>query len=159
MTSLDEFEALLAGERHLGVLVTTAPDRGDPQVSIVNVGLIPHPVTGQRVVALVGRVGAKLTNLRRHRRATVVVRAGWQWAAARGAVELSGPNDADLGIDVDRQRQLLRDIYDAAGGHHPDPNAYDAAMLGERRCAVLIHPERCWSNPAGSEHLEPQDSP
>ena len=32
-------------------------------------------------------------------------------------------------------------------------------MLDERRCAVLIHPDRIWSNPTGSDHLEPEDTP
>jgi hypothetical protein len=69
--------------------------------------------------------------------------------AARGPVELSGPDDPGLGLDADRQRQLLRDIYHAAGGQHPDLDAYDQAMLDARRCAVLIRPDHLWTNPTG----------
>ncbi len=77
---------------------------------------------------------------------------------ASGPVELSGPDDPNPAFDDKSQRQLLRDIYHAVGGHHPDLDAYDRAMLDERRCAVIIHPTRTWTNPTGSEHLEPQDT-
>jgi len=152
-------EQQLADDRHLAVFITTSVDCAEPQVSVVNAAVIDHPTSGERVIALVARRGAKLTNLRRHARATIVARAGWEWAAASGPVELSGPDDPNPGIDPEAQRQLLRDIYHAAGGHHPDLDAYDLAMLDERRCVVIIHPTRTWTNSAGSEHLEPQDTP
>lgn len=162
-TDLDDglglVEQRLAEDRHLAVFITTSGERLDPQVSVVNAAVIDHPMSGERVIALVARRGAKLSNLRRHARATIVVRAGWEWAAAAGPVELSGPDDPNPAFDDAIQRQLLRDIYHAAGGHHPDLDAYDRAMLDERRCAVIIHPTRTWTNPTGSEHLEPQDTP
>ncbi len=153
----------LGGDRNLAVLVTTPLPRAthpapDPQVAVVNASVIPHPVSGELVVALVARQGAKLGNLRAHPRATVVARAGWEWVAAAGPVELIGPDDPYPDVDADRRRLLLRDIYLAAGGHHPDLEAYDAAMLAERRTAVLVTPERIWSNPPGSEHREPEES-
>jgi len=155
MIDLTPFRHALDGDQHLVVLVTTRPDAADPQVAVVNAAIIDHPSTGQPVVAVVARPGAKLSNLRRHRRATMVARAGWEWAAVRGRVELFGPDD-DLALDPDFQRNLLRSIYLAAGGQHPDLETYDGIMATERRCAVLLHPEHCWSNPPGSEHLEPE---
>lgn len=54
-----------AGESWLAVLVTTRED-GRPAVSVVNAGVLPHPVTGAPTVALVSRgATAKLANLRR----------------------------------------------------------------------------------------------
>jgi hypothetical protein len=50
------------------------------------------------------------------------------------------------------------DIYHAAGGQHPDLNHYGDVMVAERRCAVLLRPQRFWSNPPGSEHLEPANT-
>lgn len=149
-----------AGEnRSLATLITTNPHSPDPQVSVVNATVIEHPVTGDDVVAFVGRVGAKLTNLRITPRATLVFQAGWEWVAVRGPVELSGPDDANPGIDAESQRQLLRTIYTTAGGHHPNLDDYDHAMGVERRCAVLVDPERIWTNPPGSEHQEPGETP
>lgn len=42
---------------------------------------------------------------------------------------------------------LLRDVYHAAGGVHPDLAAYDAEMVADRRTAVLITPDHFTSNP------------
>ena len=145
----------LSENLHLAVAVTTDPDRDDPQVSLVNAALVAHPVTGATVVGFVARRGRKLANLRRRPRVTLVVTAGWEWVAVSGPVELSGPDDPHPAIDAGAQRRLLRDVYHAAGGQHPDLDTYDRVMVDERRCAVLVHPERIWTNPRGSEHLEP----
>ena len=153
---LDLVQRRLSENNSLAVLVTTHPDRGEPQVAVVNTAVIDDPLTGQPRVAFVGRRGAKLANLRRNPVATLVVHAGWEWVAVAGAVELYGPDEPDAPLDAAAQRQLLRDIYLAAGGHHPDLDAYDQTMLDERRCAVLVTPSRIWTNPAGSEHIEPE---
>jgi len=76
-----------------------------------------------------------------------VLRAGWQWAAAEGAAELAGPDDPMDGIGAERLRVLLREIFTAAGGSHDDWDTYDRVMAEERRTAVLISPERVYSNP------------
>jgi len=139
-----------AAEHWLAVLVTSGRDA--PSVSVVNAGVLPHPVTGDPTVAFVARgATAKLTNLRRDPRATLVFRSGWEWVAARGPVELAGPDDPLAGVDL---RQLLRDIYLAAGGEHPDLDEYDRAMAAERRTAVLLKPARFTTNPPGTEHVE-----
>lgn len=152
---IDLLRQRLAADRHLGVLITGSPNSTDPQVAVVNAAIITHPETRLLVLALVARTGAKLGNLRRQPRATLVVRDGWEWIAARGPVELSGPDDPNAFFNANNQRQLSRDIFHAAGGRHNDLDEYDRVMLAERRCAVLISLERIWSNPPGSEHLEP----
>ena len=56
--------------------------------SIANAGVLGHPLTGRKVVGLVfGGDARKLRYLRNQRRATVTLRAGWQWAAAEGPLE------------------------------------------------------------------------
>jgi hypothetical protein len=39
------------------------------------------------------------------------------------------------------------EIFTAAGGTHDDFGEYDRVMLAERRTAVLVYPERVYSNP------------
>ncbi len=158
--SIDDGLALVreigGADRWLGVLVT-AHD-GQPQVSVVNAGVLPHPVSGAPCVALVARGRtAKLRNLRRQPRATIVFRAGWEWVSVEGPVELAGPDDPLPGLASERIPQLLRDIYHAAGGEHSDLDEYDRAMAADRRTAVLIAPARIVSNPRGSEHKEPSE--
>jgi hypothetical protein len=61
-------------------------------------------------------------------------------------VQLIGPDDPADGVDAERLRVLLREVFTAAGGSHDDWDAYDAVMARERRTAVLITPERVYSN-------------
>jgi hypothetical protein len=70
--------------------------------------------------------------------------AGWRWAAVEGPVELAGPDDPVDGVEAERLRLLLREIYTAAGGTHDDFSAYDEAMIAERRVAVLLTPARVY---------------
>lgn len=142
-------------ERWLAVLVTKRPD-GEPGVSLVNAAIVPHPVTGERVLAFVSRGRtAKLRNLRANPKATLVFRAGWEWIAVTGPVELAGPDDELTGLSPAAIPQLLRDIYLAADGQHPDLDEYDRAMREDRRTAVLLRPAHFSSNPPGTEHKEP----
>ena len=146
MTDLADFVALVGGDRGLGVVSTLRPDT-TIQSSVVNVGVLPHPVTGEQVVAFVSQGRARrLGYLRARPRATVVLRSGWQWAAAEGAVQLCGPDDPLPGVDAERLRVLLREIFTAAGGTHDDWDTYDATMAAERRTAVLVTPDRVYSN-------------
>ena len=107
----------------------------------------PHPLTDAPTVGLVavGRA-RKVALLRAHPRATATLRAGWQWAAVDGPVELVGPDDPMPSISADRLRLLLREIFTAAGGTHDDWDTYDRVMAAERRTAVLITPERLYTN-------------
>jgi PPOX class probable F420-dependent enzyme len=138
---------LAQNENWLAVLVTTRPS-GEPSVSVVNAGILSHPVTGEPAVALVSQADtAKLANLRANPQATLVFRSGWQWIAVSGPTELAGPDDPHPDLDDDGLRRLLRDIYHAAGGEHPDLDEYDRTMAADRRAAVLIAPTRFTTNP------------
>jgi PPOX class probable F420-dependent enzyme len=143
-----EYLRELAGRDHgLAVVVTQRPD-GSPQTSIANAGVLAHPVSGDAVVGIVVRGDThKHENLRRRPRATVVFRAGWEWVAVEGPVDLAGPDDALPEFDGGRVPQLLRDVFRAAGGTHEDWDEYDRVMADEHRLAVLVRPERVYSNP------------
>jgi PPOX class probable F420-dependent enzyme len=146
MTGLSQFAGLVAGDHGLAVVSVARPD-GSVASSVVNAGVLSHPVSGGQVVGIVARGDSrKLAYLRALPRATVVLRAGWQWAAAEGLAELAGPDDQLAGIDAERLRMLLREIFTAAGGSHDDWEGYDRVMAAERRTAVLISPDRVYSN-------------
>ena len=147
MADIEDFRRLIAGDHGL-VVVSTLRDDGTIASSVVNAGVLPHPGTGQAVVGMVLIGGTrKLDRLRKRPYANVVVRAGWQWASAEGRIELAGPDDPMPGIDAERVRLLLREIFTAAGGTHEDFRTYDRVMREERRAAVFLHPERVYSNP------------
>src|SRR4051812_18308872 len=125
MTDLTGFSRLVAADQGLCVVSTARAD-GSVQSSVVNAGVLRHPVNGHEGVGFVVREGAhKLANLRARPRATIVVRVGWQWATAEGPVEIAGPADALPGLTGDGLRTLLRAIFTAAGGSHDDWAAYD----------------------------------
>lgn len=147
VTDITDFGRLTAADHGL-VVVSTLRDDGSIASSVVNAGVLPHPLTGVTVIAMVIMGGTrKLGNLRKRPYASVVVRAGWQWVAAEGRAELAGPDDPMPGIDEERLRMLLREIFTAAGGTHEDFETYDRVMLAERRTAVFVEPERIYANP------------
>jgi PPOX class probable F420-dependent enzyme len=150
MTELSAFHDLVPLDHGLCV-ISTFRATGGIQSTVVNAGVLAHPLTGAPVVGLVSRGGSrKLDNLRADPRATIVVRAGWQWAAVEGDAELVGPDDPTPDIDDEALRQLRRDVFRAAGGTHDDWDTYDRVMAEERRAAVLISPRRVYSNPPTS---------
>ena len=120
MVDLEPFARLVSGDHGLAVVALARPD-GTAHASVTNAGVLPHPVTGAPVVGIVANGSSrKLAYLREHPRATVVLRADWQWAAVEGPVELAGPDDPLPGIGAERLRLLLREIFTAAGGTHDD---------------------------------------
>ncbi len=145
MTTLDDVLALAQAEQFLTVVATLRAD-ATIQSSLVNVGVLPHPVTGARVVALVTYGPAKLRNLRARPQITLTVRSGWRWATVEGEAELVGPDDPHPEVDPERLRLLLRAVFTAAGGTHDDWDAYDAEMVEQRRTVVLVTPRRIYSN-------------
>ncbi len=128
-------------------MVSTTRADGTVQSSLVNAGVLDHPGSGERVVGMVVQGGTrKLDNLRARGHMTVVVRAGWQWAAVEGPVWIAGPDDPAPGIDAERLRSLLREVFTAAGGTHEDFDEYDRVMAAERRAVVLVVPKRIYGN-------------
>jgi PPOX class probable F420-dependent enzyme len=146
MTDLSTFTALVPREHGLSVVVTRRAD-GSPRTSVVNAGVMPHPATGQLVVAFVsGGSARRLADLRADPSISVVIRVSWEWATAEGTAELIGPDDPHPDVDDERLRVLLREVFTAAGGTHGDWDEYDRVMREDRRTVVLVDVAKLYSN-------------
>lgn len=145
MADLSIFAELVPLDHGLCTLSTLRGD-GSIQSSVVNAGVLEHPIRHRQVVGLVAIGGSrKLRHLRADPRAAIVARAGWRWATVEGEAEIIGPDDPHPDLDGEALRMLLRDIFRAAGGTHDDWATYDQVMAQERRAAVLIDPRRVYS--------------
>ncbi|OBK55508.1 PPOX class F420-dependent oxidoreductase [Mycobacterium kubicae] len=145
-TTLSDAVSLAAAESGLAVVSTVRAD-GTVQASLVNVGLLSHPASGEQVLGFTTYGKVKLANLRARPQLAVTFRSGWQWATVEGRAELVGPDDAQPWLtDTDQLRLLLREVFTAAGGTHDDWDTYDRVMTQERRAVVLIEPTRVYSN-------------
>ena len=143
---LDEVRSKLSIETGLAEVITTRQN-GRPLVALINAGIIAHPVTGDEAVAFVsGGSAARLKHLRRDPQITMAVRRGWNWSGIDGVAELAGPNDPHSAIAAEAVPQLLRQIFQAAGGTHDDYDEFDRAMAADERCAVIITPQRIYGN-------------
>jgi PPOX class probable F420-dependent enzyme len=150
VTDLAAFAELVPLDHGLCVISTLRAE-GTVQSSVVNAGVLRHPLRDEQVVGLVALGGSrKLRHLRTEPRATIVARAGWRWATVEGEAEIIGPDDPHPDLDGEAVRLLLRDIFRAAGGTHDDWDTYDRVMAEERRAAVLITPRRLYTNPQTS---------
>ncbi|WP_007512899.1 TIGR03618 family F420-dependent PPOX class oxidoreductase [Pseudofrankia saprophytica] len=145
MTTIDDLAALGRAENGLAVISTV---RGDQtiQSSVVNVGVLTHPLTGETVLGFVTYGKVKLANLRARPQLTATVRSGWQWATVEGRAELIGPDDPSPDVDAERLRLMLREVFTSAGGTHDDWDEYDRVMAEQRRTAVFVRPDRVYSN-------------
>jgi PPOX class probable F420-dependent enzyme len=145
MTTLQDVAELGGREKFLAVVATLRSDL-TVQSSVVNAGVLEHPFDGEGVVGFVTYGRSKLRNLRVRPQITVTFRSGWTWAAVEGLAELIGPDDPKPGVDAERLRLLLREVFTAAGGTHDDWDAYDREMAEQRRTVVLVAPTRIYSN-------------
>jgi len=110
-------------------------------------GYFTAAATNFNVVGFVAIGGSsKLLYLRAWPIATIVVRVGREWVAVEGETTLIGPQDPDPRLSEWDRKQLLRDVFSAAGGTHDDWDAYDRAMAEEGRTVVLISPGRMYTN-------------
>jgi hypothetical protein len=137
-----------ARESGLVVVVTSRVDGSFP-ATVVNAGVLDHPVTGELAVGFVMRgYSRKLANLRARPQATVLFRSGWEWVAVEGTADLAGPDDLVEGMQVRDIPVLLRAVYAAAvGGTVDDWADLDANFAEKRHTAVLVRPVRIYSNP------------
>jgi PPOX class probable F420-dependent enzyme len=145
VVSLDEFATLGRREHGLAVVSTVRAD-GTVQSSLVNAGVMPHPITGEPSFVFVTYGRVKLANLRRHPQLAATFRSGWEWASVEGRAEIVGPDDPHPAVDGERLRLLLREAFVSAGGTHDNWAEYDRVMAEQRRAVVLVKPERIYSN-------------
>ena len=121
-------------ENHNAV-ITTYRHNGSAQMSIVTCG--PY---GDGVAFTVSGVPAKLANLRRDPRCSILVSQPdwWGYVVLQGTARLYSPGHTD----PEELRHVLRDVYQAASGHpHPDWDDYDRAVAADSRSAIIVVPE------------------
>ncbi len=147
VVSLDRVQELAGRESGLAVVFVSRSD-GSGHASVVNAGVLDHPITSEPTVGFVARGGArKLARLRARPRVTVVFRSGWEWVAVEGDAELVGPDDSFEDLAPGDVAGLLRAVYAAAvGGAQDDWAELDSVMAAEGHTAVLIRPRRVYSN-------------
>jgi PPOX class probable F420-dependent enzyme len=143
MNSLDSFVTVARQVNYLAVVSTLRAD-DTIQSTLVNVGVLPSPFGSERVLAFVTYGKVKLANLRMRPQLTVTSVSGWRWSTVEGRAAIVGPDDPHDGVDAERLRLLLRQVFEAAGGTHEDWAEYDRVMRDERRAAVLVTPTRVY---------------
>ena len=142
MSGLEDFARLVDGDHGLCVVSTLRPDedhrlvggeRGRPAASgDRQPGRRPgqprrRAAAGAPAGPAAGRGGRR--------------RAGWPWAAVEGPAGWPAPT-TENGVDAERLRLLLREIFTTARQRADDFDAYDRVMASERRVAVLVSPAR-----------------
>ena len=147
VTDLAPFADLVALDHGLSVVVTLRADH-TPHTTVVNAGVLSHLSAVPRRSGSWRRAEPANSPTCVDPTIAVVVRAGWQWTAVEGSAQLIGPDDPHPDVNGEQLRLLLRDIFTAAGGTHDDWATYDQVMRDERRTAVLVSPNRVYSNPA-----------
>ena len=147
MSDIEIFSNYLSEETGLATVSTTQAD-GRILSTVVNCGIIEHPLTGDTCVAFVsGGNAARLKHVDRGSQVTVSVRRGWSWSSATGPADLIRPESLPEGINAEEMRLLLREVFHAAGGVHDDLEEYDRAMAEEKRVVVCVIPDRILGNP------------
>jgi PPOX class probable F420-dependent enzyme len=129
----NELVAILTGS-NLGTLATIRRD-GGPQLSNVNYcydverALIRISLTDGR---------AKVANMRRDPRASLLVNAnrGWQFAVADATVDLSAVAESR---DDEAVEELIEVYRLVRGEEHPDWDDYRRAMVEDRRLVGRLH--------------------
>ena len=103
MSDIEEVRAYLAKENGLATVSTTQAD-GRVLSSVVNCGVIDHPLTCVPCVALVSAGGAvRLSHVRRGSQVTIAIRRGWTWRSVTGPADLIGP-DGSCCVKCSKQR-------------------------------------------------------
>jgi PPOX class probable F420-dependent enzyme len=120
--------------------IATLRRSGIPQLSVVTYAWYPDE-DGRALVRVSTTDGrAKVANLRRDPRASLLVERGWAYAAVEGRVELSPVSTDPHDETVEELVRLYRD----ANGEHPDWDDYRRAMVTDRRLVVRLVVDRAY---------------
>ncbi len=130
-------------QRNVGALATIKRD-GRPQLSNVSytydveTKLVRMSLTGDR---------AKVANLRRDPRASMLVQSsdGWTYAVVEGDVTMSEPAAR---VDDATVEELIDVFRTVAGKEHPDWDEYRQAMVDDRRLVARITVTHAYGLPA-----------
>ncbi len=130
----DDIAGLVASRQN-GTLATLRRD-GRPQLSVVTYAW--YADDGGRQIVRISTVDgrAKVANLRRDPRASVLVtdESGWSYAVLDGTVELSPVAQSQ---DDETVEELIR-LYRDANGEHPDWADYRRAMVDDHRLVARL---------------------
>jgi len=139
---LDPDLLALAGSRNLGTLATVKRD-GRPQLSAVNFTLDPSAAGGPLVRVSVVAGTAKVANLRRDPRGSLMVstREGWSYAVLEGSADLSPVAVARDDATVEELVEVYRLVR---GEDHPDWEDYRRAMVADHRLVLRLRVERVY---------------
>ncbi|GAA2733670.1 PPOX class F420-dependent oxidoreductase [Pedococcus aerophilus] len=139
---LDPSLLSLAADHHLGSLAALKRD-GRPQLSVVNYAFDPTAQDGPLVRVSVVDGRAKVANLRRDPRASLLVTSGdgWSYAVLEGDAELSPVARSQDDATVDELVELYRTIR---GEDHPDWDEYRTAMVADRRLVLRLRVTRVY---------------
>jgi PPOX class probable F420-dependent enzyme len=126
----------LAASRDVGALAALKRD-GRPQLSMVNFALDLEAPAGPTVRASVVDRRAKVANLRRDPRASLLVTSpdGWSYAVLEGDVSFSPVARATDDPTVDELVELYRTIRRT---EHPDWDDYRRAMVADGRLVLTL---------------------
>jgi len=146
MGSLDDVQRFLSLENGLATVSTNQIDGGILS-SVVNCGVIPHPITQDLCVAFVS-VGeaARLKHVERGSKVTIAIRREWKWISVSGKATLLGPDSLQENFNTESLRLLLREVFIAAGGTHDNFEEYDHVMASEKRVVVCVEIDRILGN-------------
>ncbi len=143
MTDLADVSRLAGADHHLAVFAVARPD-GSVHASVVSAGIIADPVDGSPgVAAVLGGGARKLALLRRDRRATLVFKSGWDWAAVRARCAWWDPTTAPTSGSTCRRR-CGRSSRRPAGRTRTGPSS---TASWRRSAAAPLLSVRRWSPP------------
>ena len=139
---LDPHLLTLAGSRNLGALATVKRD-GRPQLSNINFTLDPVAEGGPLVRASVVDGRAKVANLRRDPRCSLMVTTpdGWSYAVLEGSADFSPVAGARDDATVEELVEVYRLVR---GEDHPDWEDYRRAMVQDRRLVLRLRVSRVY---------------
>ena len=139
---LDPDLLTLAGSRNVGALAALKRD-GRPQLSNVNFTLDVAAEGGPLVRASVVDGHAKVANLRRDPRCSLMVSSpdGWSYAVLEGSVEFSPVARATDDATVEELVEVYRLVR---GEDHPDWEDYRRAMVQDRRLVLRLRVSRVY---------------
>ena len=144
MKTLDDVVELGRKEQFLAV-VSTLREAGTIQSSLVNAGVMTHPFTGEQVLAFVtyGPAKAAEPTCAAEPDGDLPIRLGLGCGRGHGRIDRAG-RPATRGVDAERLRLMLREVFVSAGGTHDDWDGYDRTMAEQRRVVVLVRPTRIY---------------
>ena len=140
--SIDQALFDFAASRNIGALTTLKRD-GRPQLSMVSYALERRGPSGPRVRISVTDGLAKVANLRRDPRASLLLTSpdGWSYAVLEGTVTLSPVAREQDDATVEELIEVFRLVQ---GREHPDWDDYRRAMVQDRRLVAALRVEHTY---------------